>query len=718
MVKLGHIINRFTMGEVSPLLAGRVDLAKYPASCKTMLNFIPLLQGPVRRRGGTRFIAQSGNGDQPVALIDFAFSETTTYIVELGDKYARFFYQGAPVMDGAEIYQIETPWSQDDIFRPDGLCALKWVQSGDVMYLVCPTCPPQKLMRYGHTDWRIEALPNWAYDEDADESEAEARPNPTAIALWRERLVLGAGQTLYMSQSGAFENFRLSSRVIPGAVLTVIAGGYPATIDETAGTVTYYSGASIVAVASFQPGEAVFSQAGNVITVAPTDAKRGLSRIDFGGLYAGWTIKTNPLVGELVVQGVIKLAVDPNKSTISADPAVDANLGYIVRGSDVPVAADDPIEIGVYSEQMDRIEWLVPSDGLLVGTSGGEFIVGETTNVDPLGPENIKVSPETNFGSAPIQALRVGSVVFFVQRAGRRVRQFVYAFADDNYDAADVTAAAEHITRGGLMAMAWQSEPVETLWSVRPDGQLIGFSFSREQELSAWHRHQLGGGGAVSHLAVIPAAQGGLDEIWLSVKREVAGETVYYIERMEEGWDIGGGGDQAEAFFVDSGLTVRGAQMTEVVGLAHLEGHEVAILGDGGVQPPRVVTGGKIDLQYPADVVQVGLPYESVVTTVNFEAQMQDGTAQTRIKRFTKVYLRLVESGGGAVVAMSGGQYGLEYRGGSGRMDKAVDLFTGDKGFDWPGGYETDGIITVRQDFPLPFVLAAIIPDVVLEGKN
>ncbi len=720
MPKLAPIFERFTGGEISPFLAGRVDLQKYSAGCRRMENFIPLLQGPARRRGGTRFVAKADNGGKPVALLDFAYSESVSYVIEAGDRYMRFFAGGAPVMNGAAPYQISTPWTQADLFYASGICALKYVQSGDVMYIVCPGKPPQKLMRYGVTDWRIAALPGWG-----------TRENATAVALWRERLCLAAGQTLHLSQAGAFENFELTSRALPGAKVTLLSSSWSISASQSAGTVVVglvWEGKAYSVTTSFDPEEATVSLVGSTATITARDIKKGITRLGFVAVGTAnyFAISANSLLGTLTAKrvsspmDVVRLTVDPKYSSMTTDPAVDlgdnTSVGYIVRGSDVPIAADDPIEIDVYSEQMDKIEWLCPSGELMVGTGGGEFLVGETTLSEPLGPENVKVSPETAFGSSSLQALRVGSVVFFVRRAGRKVCQFVYDMAGDNYEGADVTVAAEHITAGGLTALVWQSEPVETLWAARPDGQLVGFSFSREQDLAAWHRHILGGGGRASQLAVVPARHGGRDELWLSVKRTVGGQTVYYIEMLDHGLDLGEAA--AEAFFVDCGQTFRGKGLSEIAGLGHLEGYSVSILGDGGVQPPKVVSGGRIILDQPADVVQVGLPYSSVLTTVNLEAQMPDGTLQGRIKRFVKVTLRLLESGGGAVAAANGKAQTFENRRGHDPLDLAPPLFTGDRVVNWPGGYETDGTVTVRQDQPLPFVLVAIIPDVSVEGKN
>jgi len=586
MPKLASHLNRFTFGELSPLLWSRTDLDKYAAGLKTLENFIPLLQGPVKRRGGTRFVAESGNGSRPVILMDFAFSETTAYILEFGDGYLRVFHQGRPLRDGGEIYQVETPWAQADLFGPGGLKRLKAAQSADVMWLVCPTVPPQKLSRHGHLDWRLSPLPGWS-----------PRPNPVAATLFRERLCFAALETVYMSQAGAFENFQLRAS------------------DQT---------------------------------------------------------------------------------------------------------ADDPLEINVYGQRMNQIEWLCPAGQLLVGTTGGEFLVGETTTVDPFGPENVKVTPETNFGSSSLQALRVGAVVLFVQRAGQKVREFVYDLSGDGYQAYDLTAAAEHMGRGGLTDMVWQSEPLETLWAARADGQLLGFTLSKEQQMNAWHRHILGGGGKVRSLAVVPAVHGGRDELWLSVERVVDGRTVQHIETLEPGHDPGE--PQVDCFFVDSGVTVRGDGLTEIEGLSHLEGHEVAILADGGVQPPQVVRGGRVVLQYPSSVIQVGLPYRSLLTTVDFEAPLPDGTAVGRQKRVVKVHLRLLESAGGSLgdgsPRDSRSEFPLEYWAAPRHMDKAPALFTGWVARSWPGGYESDGCVTVAQDLPLPFLLGGIVQDILLEGKS
>lgn len=50
---------QFNGGELSPWLEGRTDIAKYDKTAKLCRNFIPLAEGSLKRRGGTRFVAET-----------------------------------------------------------------------------------------------------------------------------------------------------------------------------------------------------------------------------------------------------------------------------------------------------------------------------------------------------------------------------------------------------------------------------------------------------------------------------------------------------------------------------------------------------------------------------------------------------------------------------------------------------------------------------------
>lgn len=58
-MSINRSINQFNGGEISPQLEGRYDWDKYNYSSKLCQNFIPLVEGSLKRRGGTHFVAKT-----------------------------------------------------------------------------------------------------------------------------------------------------------------------------------------------------------------------------------------------------------------------------------------------------------------------------------------------------------------------------------------------------------------------------------------------------------------------------------------------------------------------------------------------------------------------------------------------------------------------------------------------------------------------------------
>lgn len=100
MTRAAPIQTNFTAGELSPLLYGRIDLAKYANGAKQIVNAIVQPHGGVTRRPGTRFVATAKQADEKIRLVPFRFNAEQSYVLEFGDGYIRFF---------ADEGRIETP---------------------------------------------------------------------------------------------------------------------------------------------------------------------------------------------------------------------------------------------------------------------------------------------------------------------------------------------------------------------------------------------------------------------------------------------------------------------------------------------------------------------------------------------------------------------------------------------------------------------------------
>ena len=159
MARAAPSLSAFNSGELSPLLAGRSTgnfEATYKTGCRIMENFLATIQGPAIGRGGTKFVAEVKQSNDRTWLVRFIFSASQAFVLEFGDEYIRFYTERAQVLSGMSIYEIATPYAVEDLTNADGSCALSFKQSGDVIYIACDGYPPQKLQRFGNTNWVIE----------------------------------------------------------------------------------------------------------------------------------------------------------------------------------------------------------------------------------------------------------------------------------------------------------------------------------------------------------------------------------------------------------------------------------------------------------------------------------------------------------------------------------------------------------------------------------
>jgi len=194
----------FAKGEVSPSLYARTDVQAYGTSLRTCSNMLVMRQGGASYRPGTAFVANVKDSAHPVRLIKFVFSITDAFVMEFGDKYIRWYRDGAPLIvqygiDGvanysaaityaigdvvatagtapfyyciqagiahtpassptywypmtSNIFEIPTPYAVADV------AALSYVQSADIVTLVHPSYPPYELQRYADTHWVLNQV--------------------------------------------------------------------------------------------------------------------------------------------------------------------------------------------------------------------------------------------------------------------------------------------------------------------------------------------------------------------------------------------------------------------------------------------------------------------------------------------------------------------------------------------------------------------------------
>jgi len=192
----------------------------------------------------------------------------------------------------------------------------------------------------------------------------------------------------------------------------------------------------------------------------------------------------------------------------------------------------DAIIYTISSEKVYLINWLVSQNVLLIGTSGDEWRLGGSKSDEAMTPTNIKSSRQSSFGSEYKQPLLINNSIFFIQRGARKIREMAYNWQEESYVSNDITVMADHITEGGIKQMAFMHNPHPILWICLDNGNWAGFTYEKEQQVYAWHRHAITDYD-IKSLAVIPAT-GNNDELWLACETEYAGNFYTYIAKMAD----------------------------------------------------------------------------------------------------------------------------------------------------------------------------------------
>ena len=847
MARVNALKNSGNAGEISPRLHARTDFAKYRNAIEVGLNVIPLPEGALMRRPGSRFVSELLSSSVRGRLRPFQFSTTQAYMLELANNALRFYRHQArisiPATDAAFANGTFTAnitgwddrstggganaiahdaangrltlspdgtasddiaWAEDAIaigasfravehavkfqvlgapgdriefqvgssstgaqllspvicevgyhvlsFNPGGnatvypqfrnlgsfrdkdvqidnvsfvngvgvnidtpwpesvLYELTGPQSLDEKYFFHDDYPTYKLQRLGHTSWHLVEVA-WQDGPWLDE-------NDTATTLTFSGAT-GLGITITASAVAGINDGQGFKTTDIGRLVRLTDG----TVNWGWAIITAWTSTTVVT-----------GDVRRTVTVTTGETKWRL------GAWSGTT--GYPSCAGFFEQRLYAANNGSKQETFWASQTADfenhspdsPNSSGVWNGT---VEDDDALDYTLSADDAHAIRWLSPGeDTLVLGTVAGEWVPESQGAV--LTPTDITVRQQTSHGSARIDPVRVGSVVLFAQKAKRKIREFGFSFENDGYRGFDMTRLAEHITRGGIVEMAYQQEPDSLVWSVRSDGTLLSMTYRREEDVVGWARHVLGGAfstgkAIVESVAVIPGADGAgqvqnseaRNEVWIIVKRTINGSTKRYIEVFEENfegpfkddydtlalWRTAMLDAQKDAYFSDSLITYDSVAASTITGLTHLEGQTAKVLSDGAIHDDEVVTSAQITLDADASTVQVGLGYTHRIRTLKFEDGAQAGTAVGRPKKIVSATFVVLDA-----LTMSFGPNrdnltDLDFREVDDPMDSAPPLFTGEVFKEFDGDeWNTDPRIVIESSDPVPFTLLAIAP--------
>ena len=699
--------------------------------------------------------------------VPFIFSSTTAYMIEMGDRYMSFFFNGN-LLDGTGA-QITTPYLEADLPQ------LQFEQVGDVMWITHVDYAPRKLSRTDPITFSLDTIVfttgPFLVRNDITEADGVTMKYTGALAADSVGTLISSSAHFLAGHVGAlFEltHSRSADDAVPNEPKVETTGASASDLINIKGDFTFNTHGTWTGTVQLMRTEAsnteeVFrtfpgsddrnvqftatetednvqyrilpvagmSAAFGADITANTSTTKGIVRIDsitdtttavctvlsfMGGASADTTLRW----AEGAFSGVQGY---PKSITFFADRAVYAAVrsGWLSKVGDFEnfdSGTNDADAFTIFLPTGNEIMWVDTVDKTIVfGTTGAPWTLQSNKVGTVLTPTNFTIDEQSGIGSADIQGVKIDNAIIFVDFVQKKIMEYGFNANLQKYLTNEITVLAEHFTATSTVTwLSYQKNPESIIWFGMTDGTLHSFTYQRDQNVLAYAPHPTDG--TVRSGSVIPST--GEDEIWLSVERDISGGTTTCIERMTARRVT----DEDDAHHVDCGVIYDSTATTTITGLDHLDGETVAILADGEVATPQVVASGQITLSTAASVVHAGLPFTPFVKPMRLDITTSGGSSHGTIKQIPELVLSLLGSKNVSYGDSSTTQFGVDLDAPELINNSEIDgLFTGDVKVHSDAGFSIEDPILISSSStsdvtdPTPLTVRAIVARMDLMGR-
>ena len=664
----------FSIGEIDPLLYGRLDLQQYYQSVSSAKNVIFEPQGGFSRRPGLKFLLDltSHGAANSHHLVPFEFSSTQSFMIAMTAVNNQttirmhFFQQGTLLtnINGSGNnyidYSVGTLYSASTF----DLAKLSFTQSADTLICVHPNFVPFKVVRGGtNTTWTASSL-------------------ASDLTVPKHAFSLSTS-----SPSGTITPSAVDGTVTITASNSIFSSS---NVDQFIEIDNGFGRARITRFNSATEVEAMVE-----IPFFDTDATSNFiletGYEDAWSNSRGWPFTATFHEGRLYFGGSASLP-----SSLFGSKVGDFFNFKAAEGLD-----DDAIKITLATDSVNTVTGLRSGRDLQIFTTGAEFFIPQG-DLDPITPANVVAKSSTKRGAKPFikpQAAEGGTL--FIQRSGKAIRELLFSDVELSYVANNISLLASHLlvdpqkmalrsatdtTEGDLFLIVNGEDTLGyRAASLQHAGQIAAFMLNKGQNIVA--PSHLVTDGVFKDIAV------DIDDIYTIVKRTIGGATKFYLELFDED------------FTTDSAVqTLTGFSGNTYGGHSHIDGKTAKIIRDDIVDADQVVSSGNVTAGgQPTTYLEAGLDYAVEVKTNPVELRLPSGVVAGQRKRILEVTPNMYLSQN---LALNGHVLPLQTIALSGAG--GVSAFTGKK--KTPGflGYSRDAQITITQTQPVFFTLLSL----------
>jgi hypothetical protein len=383
-----------------------------------------------------------------------------------------------------------------------------------------------------------------------------------------------------------------------------------------------------------------------------------------------------------------------------------------------PPKADDAFSQAIVGRRVNPINQLVGAGSLLALTGDSIYAITGGGVAEAITPSDFLPKKQSGRGASRLRAIDIDEVVFFEPLRAKGVRALNYTFEIEGYRSNDVSLFSAHLfARFPITAWDYQAEPFSVVWTVRGDGKMLPFTWQREQEVFGWTVAETNG--EFQDAAVI--TEGGVDRVYLIVKRTINGVERRMYERMALPHDIHNPDDYVNACPLDCAVTQTfETPQTAITGLWHLEGATVTAFADGYEIKDLVVTNGTVTLDFAATTVSVGLPFTCEIETLPLALASDRGSMHTNRQTVDEIVLRTLDTKGLEVAIRNDGALGefepAAERNGSEVWDVQSTIGAKDFEIKLDSVYGDGATVVIRQLASLPFYITGLFIAPVVSG--
>ena len=623
---------------------------------------IVVTRGPLILRvgstsGGDEYVSQTTLDEGYHSL---AFTPTGDFYIRFKSALERRIRLTSCEIEAAGTVELTTPYATAD------LQAIRFDQSGDILFLACSGYQQQKVERRGTRSWsfveyetldgpfrtvNLTTITMTPSVQDGNGNLTASAPvfdSEHVGAIFRV-LTLGQREEVDVSAQSTWSDPIEITGVDASRVFgIVIAGTFVATVtlqrslDTDTGPwedVTTYTTASVTSYDDGLDNQIIYYRIGVdtgdytsgtaelAINTTLVGSKTGIARVTNVTSSTVAQVEVLSSFGRLIAsddwsEGVwsdfrgwpTAVALYEGRLWWSGRDRIDGSVSDSYYSYDQEYEGDaGPICRTIGVGAVDTINWILPIQRMILGGQSAEYSCRSNAFDEPLTPTNFNVKSASSQGSADCDAVAVDSRGLYVQRGGTRVFELMLDGEKMDYKSVDSSILIPEIGQPGIVRMAVQRQPDTRIHCVRSDGTVALLVYDRAEKVNCWLEIETDGD--IEDAVVLPGADGeSEDQVYYVVKRTINGSTVRYLEKWAKESECNGGtlNKQADAFVVFT----NSPQSATVTGLTHLEGETVVVWQDGvcpedssGDIKTYTVSSGSITLDSPADTGVVGLAY-------------------------------------------------------------------------------------------------------------